>query len=834
MTAGAALGIVGTVPTTRADGRQLSRRAPSLREATPEELRRACDPSELPFASTAEVEPSPVPAGQALAASALQLATELRGGGFDAFVTGPPGTGKRAAVLAWLHQRARSEPAAPDLVYLPNFADRLRPRAVDVPAGRGDGLVRDVERMVADASRRLADAFEGDRYRARHRELHEELDHRRVELLGRLEARASALGVALQLTPTGVMMAPIVARRPLTPDEIAQMPHDARGRFEAATEQLRGPSEEVFVALRDLERDTAARHEELNREVALDAVAGVSDAARAAWSDTPAILAWLEEVRDDVVTHLGAFRRAEECETGGPGRAPFGLGAQPPRPAERYAVNVVVRNDPDAGAPVVSPEDSSFPALFGRIEYETAFGAVVTDHRHLRGGALHAARGGYLVLDARDVLSAPFVWGRLKEVLRSGRIRIENPGVQYMMFPGVSPEPEPVDARLTTVLVGSHDVYELLHAVDEDVARLFKVRADFDADMVRDASGEQAFGELLSRLAHEDGIPHFEAAAVAELIEHASRLAGHQERLTTRTRELVDVAREAGHGARRDGRDLVGAADVGSALGARRARSGLVERRLHDAIAEGTLQIDLSGTCVGQVNGLAVRAAADAAFGHPVRITATAAPGEGHVVDIEREAELSGPLHAKGVLILAGFLAGRYCADNPLALRASIVFEQSYGPVEGDSASAAELIALLSALADVPIHQSIAITGAIDQHGRIQAIGGVNEKVEGFFRLCRERRLTGAQGVVVPTANLRHAMLDREVVDAVRDGLFHIWPVRSVDQALEVLTAQTAGERGPHGTWARGSLNAAVQDRLSAMSAAAAARSAAPPPGPRS
>ena len=791
-------------------------------EAAPADLRRRCDPASLGFATTAEVEPSDAPAGQEPAEQALKLAAELDGG-FNAVVTGPPGTGRRAAVLAWLSERARREPAPPDLVYVRCFADEMRPRALDVPAGRGDALAADVAGLVDDAARRLQQAFESETFRTRHRELHEDVDRRRRELLGRLEARANALGVGLQLTPGGVAMVPIVAKRPLTPEEMANMPAEARRRFEAAVEELREPSEEAFAQLRDLDRETAARHRELRREVALSAVSDLVDQVRACWDDVPAVAAWLDEVREDIVAHLDLFAPQEELPP--PAAA---LAARRPSPAERYAVNVLVRSDPGGGAPVLSPQDTSFAGLFGRVEYETTWGAVTTDHRHLRGGAVHEARGGYLVLEARDLLATPLAWARLKEVLRSGTIRIENPGAQYTVFPGVTPQPEPVAANLVVVLIATPELHAAMHAADEDVARLFKVHVAFDDEMPRTPQTERGYAALVSRMAADGATPHFDAGAVAALVEHGSRVAGHQERLTTRRRELVEVVDEAGHRARSAGRDTVTAADVRGALAARHARSALAERRLRTAVLDETIRIDLDGAVVGQVNGLAVRSSGPVAFGHPVRITATAAPGEGHVVDIEREAELSGPLHAKGVLILTGFLAGRYCHDAPLALRASVVFEQSYGPVEGDSASAAELLALLSVLADAPVRQGVAVTGSIDQHGRIQAIGGVNEKVEGFFALCRERGLTGDQGVIVPASNLRRAMLDPDVLDAIEAGRFRVWPVRTIDDALEILTGRVAGTRDADGAWTPDSLNAAVQARLQAMSGAAR-RSAAPP-----
>lgn len=783
------------------------------------DLRRACDPAALPFDSTSEVAPVSGPAGQPRALEALVLAAELRDGGFNVFATGPSGTGRRSSISAWARERAASEPAPPDVVYLPNFDDPLRPGAAELPAGSARDLAAAVERLVDAVGLRFAEAFESEGYRARHRVLHEDLDRRRDEILGRLDAQGRARGVALQVTPTGVMMLPIAAGRPLKPDEAANMPAEARAQFEAAVAGLREPADTAFAAIHELEREAAARHAELIHDVAGGAIRPLADEVRARWAGAPGIVTWLDRAADDMVANVVLFQGTE-----GAPPAPPAAGATPAEALRaRYAVNVLVTNDPDGGAPVLVPTDPTFSDLFGRVEYETALGAVVTDHRHLRAGAVHAARGGYLLLDAAELLAAPFAWARLKDVLRTGRLKIENPAAQYTVFPGVSPDAEPIEVRMTVVLVGTRELYELLYAVDDDVARLFKLRADFDVRMERDEAGVLAIAAILRQVSDAHDLPPFDRGAVARLVEHSSRLAGDQRRLSLRLRPLCDVAAEAGLEARRAGRERVGAQDVADALAARRRRSNLPEIRLREATLERVLRVEVEGASTGQVNGLAVSAAGDHEFGHPVRISATVSAGDGQVLDIDREAELSGRLHSKGVLIVSGFLAGRYAGDGALSLRASIVFEQSYGPVEGDSASAAELFAVLSALAGVPLRQGVAVTGSVDQHGAIQAIGGINEKIEGFFALCRDRGLTGDQGVVVPEANLVHTMLDPEVVDAVAAQRFHVWPIRTVDEGLAVLSACSAEE-----------IDERVRTRLAAFREAARAARApvAPTPPP--
>lgn len=749
----------------------------------------------MPYESTAQADPGAGAFAQLRAFEALEIAAEIGGDGFNVFATGPPGSGKRALIGAWLRERAAIRPTPPDLVALHNFADPRRPHAVPLPTGSGKRLAGDVSRLVDDARRRLDQAFESERYRTRHRELHDETDRRRAEIVSGLQQRAHDTDVAIQLTPAGVVTAPMAAGRLLTPDEVASMPEAARSRFDAAVAALKEPVDEAFAAWHDLDRDLREHHAALNRDVALFAIGRLVQDAQHRWSQTPRVVAWLEAVRDDVIDNLALFRgeapddvsaAALEAQKQLSGSAPY---------LARFAVNVLVDHDGEAGAPVIVAADPSYYELFGRIEYEMAFGAAVTDHRHLRPGLVHQASGGFLVLQAAELVAKPLVWPRLKEMLRAGRLTIENVAVQYMLFPGVTLDPEPATIELTVVLVGSAQLYALLHALDDDVARLFKLRADFDDEMPRDDVGVRAYAGMLAGLVRERGLLEFDRSAIAALVEHGSRLAGHRERLCTRVRELRDVATEAAHIAAAEGAAIAGAGHVAAALAARRRRSDLVEDRLRASTVEGTVQIDVDGAVIGQVNGLAVAALADHVFGHPVRITATVAPGEGEVVDIDREARLSGPVHAKGVLILSGYLAGRYFLDRPMTLRASIVFEQSYGPVEGDSASAAELLALLSALARLPVDQSVAVTGAVDQHGAVHAVGAINEKVEGFFALCQAQGLTGEQGVVVPQANLPHLMLDERVVEAVRDGRFHVWPVGTVDEALALITgSETAGE----------------------------------------
>ncbi|MGZ8650420.1 MAG: Lon protease family protein, partial [Solirubrobacteraceae bacterium] len=778
--------------------------------------------AELPFATTAEVEAADGMSSQPRVADALDLSLRIETTGYNVFATGPARAGKLLVLEEELRRRAASRPAPPDRVYLFDFESPARPAAVALPTGRGPELARDVAALVEEARSGIRVAFESDSYRRRHGDVHERIDTQRQKVLAELQAKAREHEVALELTPAGVMSSPLVDGRPVDAAGFEQLTPEQQAKYHESVTKLETIVAAAFARLRALEREERDEHRTLDREVALFAIGHLVEEVTRRWEGVERVGAWLAALCDDLVGHLPLLRRdAPEPAEPRPLAAAREDGAERRSPLSRYEVNVLVTHDPEAGAPVVAVYDGSYHELFGRIEYWNELGAAVTDHRHIRAGAVHRAAGGYLLLRAEDVLTTPFAWPRLKELLRTGQARIENLGTQYMLFPSASLDPEPIDAPLTVVMTGSSQLYQVLCGADEDVRRLFKVRADFDAEMTWDATGVAAYAAFVARQARELELPDFDAAAVARIVEHGARLAEHRERLSTCFPELADLAAEAGRRASHEGAATVGAAHVDDALRARRRQSDLPEQRLRELTLEGALRADVTGSVTGQVNGLAVADLGDHRFGHPVRVTATAGPGQGRVIDIDREAELSGPIHTKGILILAGLLRERYCRETPLALHASIVFEQSYGGVEGDSASAAELLALLSALAEVPVAQRIAVTGSIDQHGAIQAVGGVNEKIEGFFALCRERGLTGDQGVAIPATNLPNLMLAPDVVDAVADGRFHVWAISTVDEALQLLTGIPAGRPGPDGSYPEASVHGRVHARITALAALA-------------
>jgi predicted ATP-dependent protease len=519
-------------------------------------------------------------------------------------------------------------------------------------------------------------------------------------------------------------------------------------------------------------------------------------------------------VAEDVTENLPQFQPGDGAgEVPQPVLASIGGGSE--QSLARYEVNVFVTADSDAQAPVVVETNPTYPNLFGRIEHRGLLGgAFITDHRLLRPGAVHRANGGYLMLPAAEILAQPLVWLKLKEILQTGRIRLENPAEQYALIPMTTLTPEAIELDLKVVLIGTPPLYEIAYRLDEDVRKLFRVKAEFDWRVPWDEAGVSGYARFLSAQVRESRLRPFDAGAVARVIEHGARLAEDREWLSTRFVEIAGLAAEASHWAGQQGSELVRSEHIELAIERKVRRSDLIEQRLLDMVAEGAVMLDFKGARVGQVNGLSVIGLGDYSFGRPMRITASAGPGRGGLVSIDRETELSGHIHDKGFLILSGYLRSRYGGERRLALSAQLVFEQAYENIDGDSAASAELYALLSELAQVPLRQDIAVTGSVNQHGELQAIGGVNEKIEGFYRACRIGGLTGSQGVIIPAANVRHLMLSGEVVESVAAGRFHVWSAKLIDEGVELLTGVAAGIRGEDGSYPPGSVHARVQQRL--------------------
>jgi predicted ATP-dependent protease len=753
-------------------------------------LRRICAPSSLGFASTEQVEPLDGTVGQTRANDAIAFGLAAEMPGYNIFATGPVGTGKRTSIEAHLNEHARRRPAAGDWVYVHNFRDPRRPIAMALPPGRSQGLAADMRRFLEDARRDLTGAFESEVYARRRRDLVEPLEREQESALAELQQEGSARGIALELTPTGLLTVPLLDGHPITPAQFGQLTDEQRAGYQRSLEEL-GPRIQAFLTrVRSLQREGRDRVRELDRDVGLFAVGHLIEELKERHSHSPQLAEWLTAVAEDVTENLGQFRSQESSGEGGETLL-AAIGAQ--HQFTRYEVNAFVANEPEGGAPVVLESNPTYPNLFGRIEHAGVLGGgFVTDHRMLRPGAVHRANGGYLMLPAAEVLSQPLVWLKLKEVLRTRRIRLENPAEEYALIPTTTMMPETIELDLKVVLVGSPQLYQLAYMLDEDLRKLFRVKAEFDWRVPWDEHGERGYAGFLSSQVRNEGLLHFDADAVARVIEHGARLAESREWLSTSFVEVAGLAAEASHFAARDDSALVGAAHVERAIEHKVRRSNLIEQRLLEMVAEGALLLDFDGSRVGQVNGLSVLDLGDYVFGRPVRITATAGPGRGALLSIERETELSGHIHDKGFLTLTGYLRAHYGGERRIALGATLTFEQSYDRIDGDSAASAELYALLSQIAEIPLRQDVAVTGSVNQHGELQAIGGVNEKIEGFYRTCALNELAGEQGVIIPEANIRNLMLSNDVIEAVRAGRFHVWSARDVDAGIELLTGVPA------------------------------------------
>lgn len=778
-----------------------------------EALRRRCDPAALGFADTSELEPPAGLVGQERALEALSLAVEMRARGWNVFVPGAPGSGRHNAVKAQLEGWAKGAPAPPDWVYLHNFAEPWRPNAVRLPAGRGPALADALDAFVEQLGAGLRAVFESDAFRARRQAIDAAFAEVQRDVLRAVGEAAEKEGLLLVPSPQGMALVAAKGGKPMPPEQLRVLPAAERERLEKAGERLGRELSERMQAIprKDRERREAIRA--LERETAAMAVDRALEDRLAPFRDVPELAEHFEALREAAIERAGVFLRGPEAEA----EAPLDRALNP------FRANALVRSDPAGGAPVVTLDQPDLAHLLGRIEHVPHMGAMLTDFTLIRPGALHKANGGWLLLDAERLLTRPLAWETLKRALRAREIAIETPATGAYTMTAVTLEPEPIPLDVKVALFGERETLALLRELDPDFRALFKVEADFDEETPRDDGGELRHCRLVAGIARSEGLRPFDAGACAAVVERAARLTGDAGRLTLRIGPLADLLREADHRAGADGAGTVGAAHVAGAVAAARRRADRIERKLREATLEEVLEIATEGEAVGRVNGLAVLRTGDHVFGRPSRIAATARMGGGEVLDVERESKLGGRLHSKGVLTLTSYLAARYAARAPVSLSASVVFEQSHSEVDGDSASAAELFALLSAIARIPLRQDLAVTGAISSGGGVQAIGGVNEKVEGFFDLCAARGLTGTQGVLIPAANARHLMLREDVVEACAAGRFAVIAIRDADEGMALLTGRPAGARDGARRFPPGSVNAAVEARLIRFAEARAA-----------
>jgi lon-related putative ATP-dependent protease len=767
------------------------------------------DPARLPFETTGNLANPESPVGQDRAMRALSFGARMAQPGYNIFVTGPQGSGRRAAVKTALARLAAATPPPPDWCYVHNFAAPHRPLPLKLPAGQGAVFKKAMADFVAQLQSAMPKLFESEDYRRRRGVIEDEFRQTVETQLDRLRKTAEAQGLALVEREGGFDFLPQRDGLVMSDDDYRRLSKTERERLNERTRDLRGELDRTLQQLGAVREKAVERLRALDRELGEGAVRILMRPIADRFGGNREIGQHVEAVFQDVMEHIEALqgiavRDADGADDDRDDDVPF----------HRYEVNLLVDNSALKGAPIVSLAAPSLSNLVGKVEHVPVLVSFITDFMYIRAGALHRANGGYLLIDALDLLQQDVSWDMLKRALREARIRIESLAEVLDRSNAVSIQPEPIPLDLKIVLFGEPWLFYRLRELDPEFAELFKVQADFSTSADRDDANCGALLRLMSGVAREDGLKQFDRTGAARLIDEAARMAGDAEKISVRTSRLADLMREADHFAGEAGRSLIGAADIERAVTAKEDRGGRFKALEQELIKRNILFIDTDGAKAGQVNGLTVMSASGFAFGMPARITAQVRPGPGRVTDIERLAEFSGPSHIKGVQILSGYLNGHYSHSRSLSLSASVAFEQSYGPIDGDSASAGELIAILSAIADVPLKQSIAITGSINQRGQIQPIGGVNEKIEGFFDVCSARGLTKHHGVVIPKANIVNLMLRDDVVDAARKGKFSVYAVEHVDEAIEVLTGLRAGDRRSGGGFPRGSFNRKVADRL--------------------
>lgn len=768
------------------------------------------DPAQLVFKDTSELEPLTEIIGQERAVEALEFGLNMKSLGFNLYVSGPTGTGKGTLVRQMVKRMARAAPAPPDWCYVNNFQDPSRPTCLSLPAGQGAPFKREMAAFIEGLRRDIPLAFESKKYLDAKAKLHDEIDAKKKALFQELTEFSRSRGFGFEETSVGFGIVPLKAGKPITDADMESMTEEDQRDLSERRKTVEGEIREFHVRIHGLEKEAEHQLRHLDRQVVMSVLEGRYETIRCTYQDLSRIVTFLEQVRDDIVHHYKDFLPRE-----GPTLAIPGLEFRRPD-MTRFLVNLIVQHDPTEGAPVIDESHPTYSNLIGKIERKAHMGIMYTDFTEIRAGAVLLANGGYLIVNALDLLRQPFSWDALKRVIKTGEVKIEDPGEFYgFSTAGLRPEPIPVNVKV--IMIGPPILYHLLQAYEEDFGKLFKVKADFDTEVVRSERQDRQYARFIAKLCREEGLPHFGADAVAEIIRQGLRFADRHDRLSLRLNLVSDLIREAGYWAKREGHTFVTRADVDAAVTHKRHRSNLVEHWIQDEIKEGTLMVNLDGDVVGQVNGLSVHQLGDYAFGRPTRITARTYVGTKGVIDIQREAELAGTIHSKGVMTLAGYLAGKFAGSHPFAMSASLTFEQTYSEVEGDSAAVAELAAILSSLADLPIHQWLAVTGSVNQLGEIQPIGGVNEKIEGFFESCSRKGLTGKQGVIIPARNTKHLALRREVVEAVESEHFSIYAVNMIEEALELLTGVAAGERGLDGSYQSDTVFGRAAQRLEEM-----------------
>lgn len=778
-------------------------------ELTPDQLRCVCLVDSFECDSTESYQRLEEIIGQKRAVEAIDFGVNIEGDGYNIYALGPVGAGRTSTVKLFVEARAREKQVPSDWCYVYNFSEPHKPIAIQLPTGQAKQFRKDMDAFVREMHREIPRVLESEAYENERNRLIQTLQESQKAEFLRLEQKANERSFTVRQAPQGIFLVPVVNGKTLDPQQYAQLSQQQREEMDAAGEELQGELQATLRSVRQQEREVHQKLQNLEHQTVEFALGIMIDEMHDKYRSVPKIEHYLDAVREDVVNNASDFlpRRDQQVQPGTPMQAP-----QPS--LNRYSVNVIVDNSSNQGAPVILENNPTFANLIGRIERQPQFGMLVTDFTLIKPGALHSANGGYLLIEVEELLRNSFSWQAIKRTLKDQMVTITDLGQELSLISTVSLEPEPIPLDIKIVLIGPPVIYYTMLSYDEDFHQLFKVKAEFNTYMDRTAESVRNYACFLAGRCQEAGLRHFAKDGIARMVEYGSELVGDQTKLSTRFADIYDLMKEADYWARKNNHALITRSDAQQAIDAKIRRANRVEEVIQKMIDDGDIFISTEGQVAGQVNGLSVMSLGDYMFGKPSRITARTYVGRAGIVNIEREVKMSGPIHNKGVLILAGYLNGKYAQERPISLSASIVFEQLYEGVEGDSASSTELYALLSSLSGFPIKQGIAVTGSVNQRGEIQPIGGATQKVEGFFEVCKHKGLTGEQGVLIPKANIRNLMLREEIVQAVAEGKFHVYPVETIDQGIAILTDREAGELREDGTYPEGTVNWAVDKKL--------------------
>jgi len=789
----------------------------TVNELSPEKLRLECPPDQVGCETSAELGPVDGIIGQDRALKALKFGVEMKGKGFNVYVAGPPITGKRPAARSFLENIAKTRPVPPDWVYVNNFQNPYEPKTLKLPPGRAKVFQKDLKNLVDQAKRAVPGALQNEEFVSRGNSITKKAVAERNKILSDLNKQAEVHGYSVRMTQLGITIIPVVDGKTVSQEEFDSLPARVKKKYDQSRDTVRAALDKAGKEVNDLDARTLEELKKLRDDSVRYAIGGLMTNLVSRYEGLPNVVQHLNELRDDIMENTELFT---------PGGTEEKPDSEEKNPLEkslpdflfrRYDVNVIVDNSELKGAPVISEDNPTVTNLLGKFENESRFGALTTDFTLIKGGSLHRANGGYLILGAIELLKNQFSYDGLKRVLQSGSILIEETGQRLGVASTKTLVPQAIPLNVKVILVGDHEIYQALYTQDPDFGILFKVKAHFDDSIERNDQNQKTYGSFVHSLCEREGLNHLEAPALAKVVEYGSRLAEDQTKLSTKFPEIADLVREANFYATQDGAKIVKDVHIKKALDEKVYRSNLLDEKIKEMIERGIILIDTSGTQVGQVNGLSVISLGDFDFGQPSRITASLGLGRRGIIDIERESRMGGQTHTKGVMIISGYLENKYAHDKPLSLSCRLVFEQSYGGVDGDSASSTELYSILSALSELPIKQNLAVTGSVNQKGEVQAIGGVNEKIEGFYKTCKAKGLKGDEGVMIPRSNVQHLMLNEEVVEAVRQGRFHIYPVSTIDEGMEILTGVNAGQLKNDGTYDPGTVNYRVNKRLAEM-----------------